>query len=825
MAKKRLVLIGNGMAGIACVEEVLRLAPGAFDITVLGAEPHPNYNRILLSKVLAGDGKVEDIILNPYEWYEKNDIKLHTDCKAESLDTAKKLVRASGGAEFPYDELIIATGSLPFMLPLPGADKQGVIAFRDIRDCNMMMDAAKKYGKAVVIGGGLLGLEAARGLLNLGMDTTVVHLLDCLMERQLDPTASKLLRADLEAQGMKFCMPAASEAVMGGERVQALKLKDGRMLEADLLVMAVGIKPSAELAKSAGLTCNRGIVVDDFLRTSAPGVWALGECAEHRGIAYGLVAPLYEQGKVLARALCAMEAAPYQGSVVHTKLKVSGVDVFSAGEFMEKEGDQALKRLDEFGNSYFKLVLREGKVAGGVLYGDTSASQKVLGFIGKPATLAELREAFKAMPAGVAQASSVESMADADIVCNCNGVSKGAILGAIKDKGCASFDAVKGCTSAARSCGGCKPQVLDLLKLSLGAEAALEGKATVCSCTGLSRDELVAAIKEKGLSHGKEVRMVLGWKNEEGCSKCRPAINYYLNMLFPGEHEDEKESRFVNERFHANIQKDGTFSVVPRIRGGVTTPAELKKIAAAAEKFQVPMVKITGGQRIDLLGVKKEDLPAIWAELDMPSGYAYAKALRTVKTCVGSEFCRYGVGDSTTLGIDLEKKFEMLNTPAKVKMAVSGCPRNCAECGVKDVGVVAVDGGQWDIVVGGNGGVTVRAAEILCRVSSPEEVIEFSSAYLQHYRETANWNERTAPWQERLGLAAIKEVVLDPVKRKGLVERMDKTLATYKDPWAAAQQDKTLWQDPVAGGHMPPSGVPGPEGSPAQAAAASQVPA
>ncbi|MGH7441800.1 MAG: (2Fe-2S)-binding protein, partial [bacterium] len=437
---------------------------------------------------------------------------------------------------------------------------------------------------------------------------------------------------------------------------------------ADLLVMAVGIRSNTALAKAAGLEVKRGIVCDDFLRTSVPHVWAVGECAEHRGVTYGLVAPLYEQAAVLAGALCGVPTDPYQGSAIHTKLKVSGVDVFSAGEFNEHEDSKAYRFRDDFNGIYKKVLVRGGKVVGGLLYGDTTDSGKILQLMKESDGEARLSALFGGVPKGPAEEAGVASMAGSDIVCSCNGVSKQAILVAIKSKGCASVDQVKACTNAARSCGGCKPLVLDLLKLALGPDLA-EEKEGICGCTSLGRDEIVAGIRARGLSTGKEVRMVLGWRREEGCSKCRPALNYYLNMLHPRGHEDESDSRFVNERLHANIQKDGTFSVVPRIRGGVTSPAELRKIADAAEKFKVPMVKLTGGQRIDLLGVKKEDLPAIWAELDMPSGYAYAKALRTVKTCVGSEFCRYGVGDSTSLGVALERKFEMLNTPAKVKMA------------------------------------------------------------------------------------------------------------------------------------------------------------
>ncbi|HTB21830.1 MAG TPA: nitrite reductase large subunit NirB [bacterium] len=795
--KRKILVVGNGMAGVRCVEEILRLEPDAFDITIVGAEPHPNYNRILLSKVLGGEGGLEDIILNPYSWYEEHGVALYTGAEVTGLDLEARTASLDNGQELGFDELILATGSLPVMLPLPGVEKEGVIAFRDVKDCEAMREAARRYQHAVVIGGGLLGLEAARGLLNLGMQARVVHVLDCLMERQLDPFASKLLQQDLERQGMLFTMEAQSERILGEDRVQALQLKDGRVLAADLLVMAVGIKPNVALAKAAGLEIKRGIVCDDFMRASKPHVWAVGECAEHRGLVYGLVAPLYEQGLVLARSLCGAEGEAYTGSTIHTKLKVSGVDVFSAGEFNEVGETKAYRFRDDFSGVYKKVLAREGRVVGGVLYGDTSDSQKILQLMREPDGEARLSALFGAASKEVKEAAGVEAMAPADIVCSCNGVSKQSILDAIKTKGCSSVDQIKACTNAARSCGGCKPLVQDLLKMAMGPDLA-EEKEHICDCTELSRDEVVAEIKAKSLSTGKEVRMVLGWKNEEGCSKCRPAVNYYLNMLFPDRHADEVSSRFVNERLHANIQKDGTFSVVPRIRGGVTNPAELRRIADAAEKFNVPMVKITGGQRIDLLGVKKEDLPAIWAELDMPSGYAYAKALRTVKTCVGSEFCRYGVGDSTSLGIALEKKFEMLNTPAKVKMAVSGCPRNCAECAIKDVGVVAVDGGQWDVFTGGNGGVSLKGAELLARVDSAEEVIALTAAYLQHYRETANWNERTAPWQERLGLEAIKAVVLDPTRAPGLVERMEATLATYKDPWAAAAKDAGLWKDSAA---------------------------
>ncbi|WP_284643896.1 nitrite reductase large subunit NirB [Paenibacillus silviterrae] len=794
--KRRLVLIGNGMAGVWCVEHILKLAPQQFEVTIFGSEPHPNYNRILLSSVLAGDSSMKDIVLNDWDWYKDNHIHFHAGHTVTKIDTERKTVTSDKGVQVEYDELILATGSLPFMLPLPGADKEGVIAFRDIKDCETMIDTAKKYKKAVVIGGGLLGLEAARGLLNLNMDVSVVHIYRHLMERQLDETAARMLQSELESQGMKFLLEKQTEQLVGKRRVTGVKFKDGTLAEADLVVMAVGIRPNVQLAKDSGIEVNRGIVVDDFLQTNIPNVYAVGECAEHRGIAYGLVAPLYEQGDVLAKKLCGLDCEGYQGSVTSTKLKVSGVDVFSGGQYNDVPGSKSIKFQDEFSGIYKKIVIQNGKIVGAVMFGDTSDSSRIFKLIrtGEDITGREkeavLGEGFGQSASG--GGSSVAAMSDEEIICGCNGVSKGTIVQAIREKGLTSIEEIKACTNASRSCGGCKPLVGEVLKCTLGDDAEITvGKESICGCTTLSRDEVVEAIRSMELTTGKEVRNVLGWSHPEGCSKCRPALNYYLGMVWPEEHADERESRFVNERNHANIQHDGTYSVVPRIYGGVTSPQELKRIAEVAEKYEVPMVKITGGQRIDLLGVKKEDLPSMWEDLDMPSGYAYGKALRTVKTCVGSTFCRFGTQDSIAMGIKLEKRFERLNTPAKVKMAVSGCPRNCAESVIKDFGVVAIDGG-WELYVGGNGGVKVRAGDLTWKVKTEEEVEEYSAAFLQYYREHAKWNERTSEWVERVGLDSIKEALDTEEKRQALIERINKTLSLTKDPWKEITQNQAL---------------------------------
>ncbi|MFF2889576.1 nitrite reductase large subunit NirB [Paenibacillus sp. NPDC057967] len=797
--KKKLVLIGNGMAGIGTLEQILKLTR-AFDITVYGSEPYPNYNRIQLSYVLEGSKSVNDIIMNDLSWYEENGITLHTGKKIVRIDSVAKRVYTDAGEWAEYEVLILATGSLPFVLPVPGADKEGVIGFRDIADCHTMIDASKLFKRATVIGGGLLGLEAAKGLVQLGMDTTVVHLFDTLMERQLDPASSAMLKTELERQGIKFAMGKKTVELTGDSRVTGLKFEGGTELAADLVVMAAGIVPNTELARASGIEVARGIKVDDYMQTSIPDVYAVGECCEHRGVCYGLVAPLYEQGTILAKKLAEAETAPYIGSSVSTKLKISGVDVFSAGVYAETETHRVLRIHDDWKGIYKKVLLEGNKIVGAVLYGDVNDSAILTRCIreGKEMTDDLYKQLFGGGECcgGTAKASAVETMADEEIVCGCNGVTKGVIVRGIREEGWDSVEQIKVCTGATRSCGGCRPLVEQLLQYALGDgyDKSAAKKPGICGCTPLTRDEIVASIREKHLTHVREVMIVLGWNEPEGCSKCRPALNYYLGMIWPEEHEDEKDSRFVNERLHGNIQKDGTFSVIPRMYGGVTSPDELRKIANVADKYDVKMVKVTGGQRLDLLGVKKEDLPAIWADLGMPSGYGYAKSLRTVKTCVGSQFCRFGTQDSIGLGIELEHRYERLWMPAKFKMAVNGCPRNCAESGTKDIGIVGNDGG-WEIFVGGNGGIKLRAADPFCKVKSDEELVDICDAFIQYYRENANYAERTSDFVERIGLYNVRRAVVeDRIGRVSLIGRLSQALEDLRDPWQEVLENEELRQ-------------------------------
>lgn len=786
MMKRKLVMIGNGMAGVRCMEEILKRNREAFDITIVGDEPYPNYNRIMLSHVLQGKTEIKDININDWKWYEDNDITLFTGEKATEIDPEEKEIKTDKGSVISYDELIIATGSSAFILPVNGSELEGVIGFRTIQDTECMIETADRYKKAVVIGGGLLGLEAARGLMDRGMEVEVVHLMPSLMEQQLDAPAAKMLKKDLEAQGMKFLMEKQTTEIYGNERVEGVKFSDGTSVECDLVVMAVGIRPNIQLAKHAGLDVNRGIIVDDHMQTSIPSIYAVGECAEHNGITYGLVAPLYEQGTALAAYLTGAKTTGYQGSILSTQLKVAGCDLFSGGKIAEDDETDAIIVHDQFAGVYKKVLVANNKVVGVVLYGDASDGTRLFTMLKKETDISEFTSAAVLQKAGEdAVDEMIADMSADETVCGCNGVTKGTIVQAILEQDLKSFEEVKTCTKAGASCGKCRGVVEGILSHTLGDNFDPTAEKTgMCACTPLTRDEVVAEIKEKGLQSPKEVRNVLKFTNEEGCPACRPALNYYMRMVWPEEYEDDKASRFVNERMDGNIQNNGTFSVVPRMYGGTTTGDELIRLGEVANKYDVPLVKITGASRVGLYGVKKEDVPHVWEDLGMRSGYAYSKSLRNVKSCVGSRFCRFGTQDSLGLGIRLEKEIEMVDTPHKMKMGVSGCPRNCAEVLTKDFGVVCVENG-YQLYFGGNGGTEVRECDSFITVKTEDEVITMAKAYTQYYRETGIYNERTAPWVERIGSENIKLVLLNEKRNAELVERFNKAKNTYEEAWSS----------------------------------------
>ncbi|OIR17651.1 nitrite reductase [mine drainage metagenome] len=803
MQKMKLVVVGNGMAGMRTVEELLKIAPDIYEITVFGDETYPNYNRIMLSPVLANEQTIDDIILNTREWYAEHNITLHTGARINKIDRKNRVVYAENGTSAEYDRLLLATGSKPFMLPIPGSDLDGVIGYRDIKDTNDMIAAAKVHKHAVVIGGGLLGLEAANGLKIQGMEVTVVHKNDWLLERQLDKTAGKMLQKNLEAKGLNFLLQKNTELLIGDDngRVKAARFADGLEVPADLVVMAVGIRPNFALAESAGIHCNRGIVVNDTMQTYDPRIYAVGECVAHRGISYGLVAPLFEMAKVCATHLANFGIGIYKGSVTSTKLKVTGIDLFSAGDFSSgddaiDDGREEIVLHDAIGGVYKKLVIKNDKIIGSVLYGDTTDGSWYFQMLRDGKAIHEIRDHLmfgqdSLGNTGHQGQNKAATMTNEMEVCGCNGVCKGTIVKAIQDQGLFTIDDVKKQTKAGSSCGSCVGLVEQILASTLGGGYAPPSTSkAICGCSEKNHEEVRAEIRANKYLTIPDAMLGMAWRTPNGCATCRPALNYYLLSTWPHEAVDDPQSRFINERVHANIQKDGTYSVIPRMYGGVTTPDQLRKIADVADKYAVPMVKVTGGQRIDLLGVKKEDLVGMWADLDMPSGYAYGKSIRTVKTCVGSEFCRFGTQNSTQMGIDIEKAFDHMWAPHKVKFAVSGCPRNCAESGIKDVGIIGVDSG-WEMYVGGNGGIKTEAAQFLCKVKTPEEVLEYSGAFIQIYREEARYLDRTVHWIERVGLEYVKQRVLEDAEgRKAAYERLLYALQGSVDPWAERVQNR-----------------------------------
>ncbi|WP_372836899.1 nitrite reductase large subunit NirB [Puniceibacterium confluentis] len=788
---QKLVVIGAGMASGRVLEHLFETAPDAYDVTLFNAEPRGNYNRLMLSPVLSGEKSYAEIVTHDDDWYSANGVTCRFGEAVVKIDRDRKVVVGQNG-EVPYDKLVIGTGSAPFIIPLPGKDLPEVITYRDLDDTNAMIEAAARPGsRAVVIGGGLLGLEAAAGLRMRGMEVTVLHLMGHLMERQLDEAAGYLLKKDLEDRGITVLTRASTKAILGDGKVEAVLLEDETVLEADLVVMAVGIRPETRLAKDAALAVGRGVEVNAQMQTSDPDVLALGECVEFNGQLFGLVAPLYDQAKVVASTLLA-EPATFVTKELSTKLKVTGCDLFSAGDFAEAEDREDIVFRDPARGVYKRLVLKEDRLIGAVMYGDTADGSWFFGLIKDATDVSEMRDTLIFGPAyqggaAVDPLSAVAALpADAEI-CGCNGVCKGQIVTAIEG-GATDLGMIRATTKASASCGTCTGLVEQVLAVTLGDDFVLPAAQSVCGCTDLTHEDVRRLIKSQALKSQPAVWQELGWSTPNGCHVCRPAINFYLLADWPLEYQDDPQSRFVNERNHANIQKDGTYSVMPRMFGGITTAAELRAIADAADKYNVPTVKVTGGQRIDLLGVKKEDLPGIWYDLNaagMVSGHAYSKGLRTVKTCVGTDHCRFGTQDSTGLGIKLEKLLWGSWTPHKVKLAVSGCPRNCAEATCKDVGIICVDSG-YQVGVGGAAGMDLKETERLCDVPTEEEALEVTAAFVQIYRENAKYLDRPYKWLAKVGLDWVKAQVVDDLEnRRALAARFELSQTVYrKDPWA-----------------------------------------
>ena len=784
MPTQHLIVVGNGMAGMACVDHILKHKPD-FTITVLSDEPYYNYNRILLSSVLSGEKSLDEIYINTKEWYDKNNIRLKLGAQVVAVDAANKTVTTADGETIAYDKLLLATGSAPFIPPIAGIDKAGIVTFRNMADTQEILSRSEEPGRSVVIGGGLLGLEAARGLLNRGMQVSVVHLTDRLMDVQLDPTGAAYLKRSMEKLGISVLLGRKTTRFLGNGHVEGVAFDGGETIQADLVVVACGIRPNVELAKQAGLTVNRGIIVNDHMETSNPDIFAVGECVEHRGKVYGLVAPLYDQGKVLAATITGNKGPTYEGSTLAAKLKVVGIDVFSAGEAQAQGSDyEIVAYQDDAAGVYQKLVFKQSRLVGTVLVGNVAKANRLLECIRSQEEIGEDRYRLLFDVANAAAGSSEDVMcrSDDETICGCIGVSKGRIIDAIQKNQLRSIAGIKSCTKASTGCGTCTGIVESILKAVVGDQVE-EKKNYLCACVPFPKEQLRTIIQTQRLKKVQDILEIYG--NDIGCNVCKPALSFLVDEVWLGEHEEDRSARYINDRVHANIQRDGTFSVVPRMRGGVTSPAELRKIADVAEKYQVRMVKVTGSQRIDLLGVKKSDLPKIWAELGMRSGHAYTKAVRMVKSCVGTDFCRYGTQNSIATGIKLEELLEGLYTPAKLKMGVVGCPRNCAEATVKDIGLVGFEGG-WQVVIGGAAGKRVRAADLLVTVKTTEEALRAAMIFFQYYRERGEYGERTYDFVERLGLETVRRetVLASPERQETLLDRLSKAKSKAIDPWS-----------------------------------------
>jgi nitrite reductase (NADH) large subunit len=808
------LVIGGGIAGQA-VCEALRDRDDELSLAMVCEEPRLPFDRVSLSHLLVDGKDASELQLRPEEWYDDHRVDVRVGDRVLHVDPDGRVAHLASGAEITFTRVVFCTGSEPMMPPLPGIDLPGVIPFRGPEDCQAIRDAAEAGTEVVVIGGGLLGLEAAYGVASQGAPVTVVHLMDRLMERQLDDPAAALLEPALEGLGVTVLLEKQTQELLGEDRVTGLRFNDGSELAAGLVVVSIGIKARTALASAAGVECGRGIVVDDRLRTSHPNVLAVGECAQHRGQVYGIVAPIHEQAHVAAQTILRLEAAGdtmevedgevgeqasgaiYEGSTLWAKLKVMGVDLVSIGDPIgapspggkvpDPDAGMAVHPTsvatsDPGSGVYRKLVVKEGRLHGAILMGDVRGHELLLDGVKTGLEVEDplnlLVEASQASPA---------DLPDTAQICNCNGVCKGDIVKAIQENDLGSTQEVVSTTRAGAGCGSCKPTVTEILKVVRGGK--VDEATYLCPCRKQTRDDLAAVTREQGCESVSELSAACGAGRE--CGSCKPGLAYLVSEVNQNQHREERHARFINDRVHGNIQNDGTFSVVPRMRGGVTTPAELRRIADVAEKFEVPLVKVTGGQRIDLLGIKKEDLPAVWEALDMPSGHAYAKSVRTVKTCVGTGFCRFGLGDSLNAGIELEQMIEGLYTPHKVKLAVSGCPRNCAESLIKDIGIVAIEGG-WEIYVGGGGAGTIKKGELLATVKDKDETLKTACIFLQYYRENAEYLERTMPFIERVGLDTVQAAVLDEESGEpaALYERFKiAKAASDPDPWRERRQN------------------------------------
>ena len=800
----KVIVIGNGMVGYKFCEKLRKKsAVNQIEITVYGEEPRPAYDRVHLSAYFSGK-TADDLAMAPISWYAEQHIRLVIGALVVRIDRANKCITTHQGVTDSYDVLVLATGSSAFVPSIPGIDKQGVFVYRTIEDLELMTDYAKRAKTGAVIGGGLLGLEAAKALLDLGItETHVIEFAPRLMPRQIDDAGSRVLQSKLEQLGLRIHTSKSSSAICGEEAINGIRFSDDTQLGVDMLVISAGIRPRDELAVTAELEVGPrgGIVVDEYLRTSDDSIYAIGECALHSGMIYGLVAPGYEMAEVVASVIVEGDSRKtFHGFDMSTKLKLIGVDVASFGDpFAAGDACRSVVFEQTAKGVYKRInISSDGKqLLGGILIGDAESYNMLLQTCKNKVILPPDPEDVILGNRGNHGdgGAGVLGLPDEALICSCEGISKGAICGAVNG-GCESVDAIKQCTKAGTGCGGCLPMVKDLMVFTMKAQGKYV-RNVLCEHFAYSRQELYDLVKLNQLKSYNEVLDQLG--AGDGCEVCKPAVSSILaslwNEMILGKNNDTAQDS--NDRFLANIQKGGTYSVVPRIPGGEITPDKLIVIGKVAKEYNL-YTKITGGQRIDLFGAHLDDLPAIWEALiaaGFESGHAYGKALRTVKSCVGSTWCRFGLLDSVSFAIRIEERYRGLRAPHKIKSAVSGCIRECAEAQSKDFGIIATEKG-WNLYVGGNGGSKPQHAQLLATDLDSETCISYIDRFLMFYISTADPLTRTATWLNKMdgGIDYLRNVVVnDSLGKANQWEcEMQALVDNYACEWKTAVEDPQI---------------------------------
>ena len=800
MSKPTVIVVGNGMVGYKFCEKLISRSAG-FNIIVFGEEPRRAYDRVHLSEYFNGKS-AEDLSMSSISWYSDNGITLFLNNPVQDINRANKTVHSSTGITLKYDYLVLATGSSAFVPDIPGVEKEGVFVYRTIEDLELMKTYATNVKVAAVMGGGLLGLEAAKAVLDLGItEAHVIEFAPRLMPRQIDSMGSTMLQSKLKSLGLNIHLNKSTQYITGEHKIEGLKFNDDSILPIDMLIISAGIRPRDELAKLAGLHIGTrgGIMVNSKMQTSDDCIFAIGECALYEGMIYGLVAPGYEMADVVALYLIEEDKA-FKGFDMSTKLKLIGVDVASFGDaFITEPNCRTIVFEDTHKGVYKRInITTDGKyLLGGILIGDADAYNMLLQTVNNKLILPPNPEDLLLGARGGEAADSgagVMSLPDDALICSCEAITKGTICTAVNEYGIDSVDGMKKCTKAGTGCGGCLPMVKDLLVGTMKANGRYV-KNVICEHFDHSRQELLDLIRINKIKHYDEVLDHYG--RGDGCEVCKPVVASILSGLWNDLIVKQAPIQDSNDRYLANIQKGGTYSVVPRIPGGEITPDKLIAIGQVAKKYKL-YTKITGGQRIDLFGAHINDLPQIWEELidaGFESGHAYGKSLRTVKSCVGSTWCRFGLHDSVTFAIEIEDRYKGIRSPHKLKGGVSGCIRECAEAQAKDFGIIATEKG-WNLYICGNGGSKPQHAQILAADIDKETCIKYLDRFLMFYIKTADPLTRTATWLNKMdgGISYLKNVIIND--GLGIAEQLEEDIKglidTYHCEWKEVVESPEL---------------------------------